>query len=81
MGVGYKMVYIRNLIEAITGLLDGEMLIVNYRSGKTSRILKSDKWQNVSADLKITRYLPSGKRCVVVIDTAEVESFIIKEED
>lgn len=72
--------YIKNIINAITDLVDNEVLLVNYRSGKQSKVLPSDKYHNQNGDLIITRHLKLG-RCVVYIDCAEVESLIIQKRD
>lgn len=72
--------YIKNIISAITDLADNEVLLVNYRSGKQSKVLPSDKYHNQNGDLIITRHLKLS-RCVVYIDCAEVESLIIHKGD
>lgn len=72
--------YIRNIIGAIEELKDDEVLSVNYKSGKSNRIFKKDKIEKVNGELKVTREL-MDKRCIVYIDTAEVESVIIRENE
>ena len=59
---------------------DDEVLCVNYKSGKSNRIFKKDKVEKVNGELKVTRELMS-KRCIIYIDTAEVESVIIRENE
>lgn len=73
--------YIRNIIKAINNMADGEEIIVGFRSGKTSKILKTDKYENINGDLVITRELDFMGRCVLYIDPAEVESIIIHKEE
>ena len=72
--------YIRNIIGAIEELKDDEVLCVNYKSGKSNRIFKKDTVEKVNGELKITRELMDS-RCIVYIDTAEVESVIIRENE
>lgn len=69
--------YIRNIIGAIDELQDGEVLFLNFKSGKTSKILKDDEISMQSADLKVTRKIGSG-RCIIFIDPSEIECLIIK---
>lgn len=68
--------YIRNITSILKEMLDGEEVLINYKSGKQSKILKSDKWEVVSADLKVSRII-GASRCIVMIDVAEVESVIL----
>lgn len=68
--------YIRNITGLLKEMLDGEEVILNYKSGKQSKILKSDKWEVVNADLQVTRII-GASRCIVMIDVAEVESIIL----
>ena len=72
--------YIRNIIGAIEELKDDEVLCVNYKSGKYNKIIKKDTVEKVNGELKITRELMDS-RCIVYIDTAEVESVIIRENE
>ena len=76
MGVGYKM-YIRNITNLLNEMLDGEQILVNYKSGKQSTIKKTDKWETINADLQVTRIIGTS-RCIVLIDVAEVESIILQ---
>ena len=73
--------YIRNIIGAIEELKDDEVLCVNYKSGKSNRIFKKDNVEKVNGELKVTRDLKHIGRCIVYIDTAEVESVIIKRDE
>lgn len=72
--------YIRNIIKAIKTMTDGEEILVGFRSGKTSKILKTDTYENINGDLVITRELDFLGRCILYIDPAEVESIIIHKE-
>ena len=69
--------YIRNIIEAIKDLNNEEELLICFRSGKTSRVFKTDKYHNENGDLKIIRNLKLS-RCIIYIDCAEVESIVIR---
>ena len=73
--------YIRNIISAMGELKDDEVLLVNYKSGKSSRIFKTDVLEKVNGDLKVIRDLERVGRCIVYIDSAEVESLIIKKDE
>ena len=72
--------YIRNITDLLNEMLDGEQILVNYKSGKQSTIKKTDKWETINADLKVTRIIGTS-RCIVLIDVAEVESIILQKED
>lgn len=71
--------YIRNITCLLNEMLDGEEMVLNYKSGKKSKILSSDKWEKCNGDLKVTRFI--GKtRCIIIVDVAEVESIILHKE-
>ena len=75
--------YIRNILTAKNELTDNEELSVNFRSGKQCTVKKTDKMVNKNGDLIVTRIISTkfeDRRCVIYIDSAEVESMIIQKE-
>ena len=74
--------YIRNIITAMGELNDDEVLLINFRSGRQCTVKKTDKMVNKNGELIVTRIIPSTfkdeRRCVIYIDSAEVESMIIQ---
>lgn len=72
--------YIRNIIALHQELNDGEEVEVYFRSGRDSRILKSDILNTLNGDLQVTRTITKN-RCIMVIDSAEVERIILRNGD
>ena len=69
--------YIRNIVELFEDLKENEKLVLFFKSGNRTNLLKSDVISVTSADLKVIRALHFDGRNVMLIDPAEIEKCLI----
>jgi len=70
--------YIGNIIMSFNELHEEEVLLINYGSGKQSKVYHDDKILKINGDLKFERTISKNRRCIIIVDCAEVESLVIQ---
>lgn len=70
--------YIRNITNLIGEMGSDEEISLNFRSGISLIVRYDDEYQNVNGDLKFIRKISENRKCIFIVDCAEVESIILK---